>query len=112
MIPSATKQPMPKRFLMFLRMEPDSDLAAKVRDSRLRSKGPDLRWLAALGRNTEIQLVARRKKECRACADCRGNSLQQRIVVWIVHLIHADSRLSTGNVYPLAGSIKEKIVGI
>src|SRR5437588_12277854 len=104
MIPKTTEQPMPKGFLMFLRMEPDSDLAAKVRDSLLRSKGPDLRWLAALGRNTEIQLIARRKKECRTRADCRRNSLQQHIVVWIVHLIHADRRLSTGTVSPLARS--------
>src|SRR5438067_725198 len=98
MIPSATEQPMPKRFLMFLRMEPDSDLAAKVRDSLLRSKGPDLRWLAALGRNTEIQLVARRKKECRTRADCRRNSLQERIVIRIVHLVDADGGLTAGNV--------------
>src|SRR5207245_7652110 len=72
----------------------------------------NFRWLASLGRNAQIKLVTRGKKERRARADCRRNSLDQGVVVRIVHLVDADRGLAAGNVDSFAGCIKKEIVGV
>src|SRR5260370_21286058 len=78
----------------------------------LRSISPDLRWLASLGRNAEIKLIAACKEESRTCADRRGNSLEQGIVVRVTHLVNADRGLTARNVDSFAGNIKKEIVGV
>ena len=73
---------------------------------------PDLRWLAALGRYSDVEAVAFAKKITRAYSDGGWHILEQFVMVRVLLLDHADEAFGSDHVNALAIRVEIHIVAL